>query len=154
MPDDRRRLHHEAVMATLKPVHAKALRLDESRTAAAFRAGECTRRISPTRRKAREAGAAELEAASAGHSRREIASWFGNASDRVGSEICTGKVPVTIGEVALLAPLRVAERTLLATLRTRYERELATEDLPEPLRALYRARLATIDLLLASPSAA
>lgn len=136
------------------PARAKTLPLASSRTAASFRAGESSRRIGPARSEARSIGAACIETASSGHSRGEIASWFGANSDRIGAEICSGKVPVTLGELALLAPLRVAERAVLDTLRTRYERELAAEDLPEALRLLCRARLATISLLLASSSAA
>jgi hypothetical protein len=132
----------------------KALRLDESRTVRALRDGEGPRRLSPARRQARSIGAACIETAAHRSTRAEVAEWFGATSDRVGAEILSGRAPVTLGEAVMLPPLDVTKRAVLEALRLRYERELASDDLPDALRARCGADLALIAALLATSSAA
>lgn len=100
------------VAVVAAPARAKTLGLGSSRTAAAFRAGDLPRGLSPARREARSVGAANLKAATGRTSIGEVAEWFGATSDRVGAEILSGKAPVSLGEAVMMPPLDVAKRAV------------------------------------------
>lgn len=120
---------------------ARALPLSASRTAAAFRAGDLPRGISPARHEARSAGASALQAAASTSSAGEVAGWFGSVNDRTGAELLSGKAVVTAGELAMLPPVGVASVAMLDLLARRLTAELSRDDLPEEIRVLVGLQL-------------
>lgn len=120
---------------------ARALPLSASRTAAAFRAGDLPRGISPARHEARTVGATALQAAASTSSAGEVAGWFGSVNDRTGAELLSGKAVVSAGELAMLPPVAVASAAMLDLLATRLHAELSRTDLPEEIRVLVGIQL-------------
>lgn len=96
----------------------------------ALRAKALPRNLSEERRWARERELPLVAPHLMSVSDSDLAECFGSINDVIGARLKSGGVPMTPGELALLAPLRPALGALIALCRERVARECA--DLSRP----------------------
>lgn len=109
------------------PAAASYLRPKTIGPTPSHRAGGVPKTLSPVRAVPRKQGALDLAEACAasGMSLLDVAEAFGQKVDRSGTEIESGKIPITWGEFVELTPLPVFVRSLAIAIPRRIARDRA-----------------------------
>jgi hypothetical protein len=113
---------------------AKSLGVSAAQVEKTARGGESPRGLSLVRKEPRDRFAQLFNDAckESGTTDASIATAIGNASDKAGSEVRSGKTVLTAGEVAVLLPIEPAAIAEAELWKERYAREAVTDK--DPLR--------------------